>query len=72
MLIVKKVVKNNDGTYDALWNLSEEQMNFLLTYAINDLVAAGLIEVEEQMGKTEQEMQLDLLDALDEQELPKA
>lgn len=72
MLVIKKIVKNEDGTYDALWNLSSDQMDFLMTYAINSLLEEGLIQVEERVEQTEKQMQLDLLDALDEQELPQA
>jgi hypothetical protein len=46
MLKVKKLVKNEDG-YEATWQLSADQAQFLLSYAINTLVAKGLAEVEE-------------------------
>ena len=44
MLIVKKLVKQDDGSWEANWSLEEEQMSFLLTYAINNLVNLGLLE----------------------------
>jgi hypothetical protein len=72
MLIVKKITKNNDGTYDATWNLSEEQMNFLITFAINELVQEGLIQVQEVHEKTEAQLQLDFLEAIDSEEMPRA
>jgi hypothetical protein len=72
MLIVKKITKNNDGTYDATWNLSEEQMNFLITFAINELVQEGLIQIQEVHEKTEAQLQLDLLEAIDSEEMPRA
>lgn len=46
MLKVKKIVRSEDG-FDAVWSLTQDQMNFLLSYAINALVAKGLAEVEE-------------------------
>jgi hypothetical protein len=72
MLVVKKIIKNEDGTYDATWNLSEDQMNFLITFAINELVQEGLIQVQEIHEMTEAQMQVDLLNALDSEELPRA
>lgn len=72
MLVVKRITKNNDGTYDATWNLSEDQMNFLITFAINELVQEGLIQVQEIHETTEAQMQVDLLNALDSEELPRA
>ena len=72
MLVVKKIIKNEDGTYDATWNLSENQMNFLITFAINELVQEGLIQVQEIHEMTEAQMQVDWLNALDSEELPRA
>jgi hypothetical protein len=63
MLIVKKVQKNLDGSYETTWQLSEEQMGFFLTFAINSLVAEGLVEVDEQ----ETDKQLELFNALPEE-----
>jgi hypothetical protein len=48
MLIVKKVKKNDDGTYSSSWSLTEDQVSFLLTYAINHLIQQGLLEVDEK------------------------
>lgn len=41
-------VKKNDGSYEGEWSCSPEQLSFLLTYAVNTLVAKGLAEVEEK------------------------
>lgn len=51
MLIVKSVTKNNDGSYDTNWQLTEDQMAFLLTFAINSLVAEGLVQIKEQSAE---------------------
>lgn len=49
MLKITKVVKNEDqaGDYTGNWRLTESQTEFLLTYAINQLLLKGLAEVEE-------------------------
>lgn len=72
MLVVKKITRNEDGSYDATWSLSEEQMNFLITFAINELVQEGLIQVQELHEKTEAQLQMDFLDAVDREEMPRA
>jgi hypothetical protein len=72
MLVVKKITRNEDGSYEAVWNLSEEQMNFLITFAINELVQEGLVQVQEFHEKTEAQLQMDFLDAVDSEEMPRA
>lgn len=72
MLIVKKISKKEDGSYSSEWNLSAEQMSFLLTYAINALLDAGLVEVEEQDEDSLKQAQLDFLVDLDEERMYKA
>lgn len=62
MLIVKRVKKNEDGSFDVSWQLSEDQMGFLLTFAINSLVSEGLLQVEERDNEAQQ--QLDFLDSV--------
>lgn len=60
MIVVKKITKNNDGTYSSEWSLSEAQMNYLLTFSINTLLAHGLIDVQEEPSDKQQ--QLDFLE----------
>lgn len=48
MSVIKKVVKNVDGTWNASWVLTEEQMAYLLTFAINKLVIDGILDVDVQ------------------------
>jgi hypothetical protein len=69
MLIIKKIVRRDDGSYEAQWSLSEDQMNFLVTYAINHLLDAGLVQVEEDFQANADR---ELLEGLDAQELPRA
>jgi hypothetical protein len=47
MLTIKAVKKEVDGTYQTNFSLTEEQMSFLLSYAISDLVSKGLAEIED-------------------------
>ncbi len=63
MLIVKRVKRESDGAYDVTWKVSEDQMGFLITFAINSLVREGLISIEdvEEVDKEEKQMQLDFL-----------
>lgn len=63
MIVVKKITKNEDGGYTAQWALDADQMAFLLTYSINDLLRNGLLTVDEQSGEEpdEKQMQLDFL-----------
>jgi hypothetical protein len=63
MIVVKKITKNEDGGYTAQWALDADQMSFLLTYSINDLLRNGLLTVDEQNGEEpdEKQMQLDFL-----------
>jgi hypothetical protein len=70
MLIVKKIFKTEEG-YDSLWSVSEEQMQFLLTYAINTLLVQGLVEVEEQ-ETNENQAQLDFLEDADKERMHQA
>jgi phage portal protein BeeE len=69
MLIVKQTTRNDSDGYSTVWNLSEDQMNFLLTFAINTLIGQGLAKIEEQLPDDEAQAQLDLLHDLDPEEL---
>lgn len=55
MILNKRTKKLEDGSYESSWSLSEEDVNFLLSYAINDLLGKGLISEEvmeqEQLGR---------------------
>jgi hypothetical protein len=61
MQIVKKLNQNEDGSWEASWSLSNEQMQFLLTYAINSLVAEGVVQIDVKSQENEKQMQLDFL-----------
>jgi hypothetical protein len=52
MLTIKAVKKEVDGTYQTNFSLTEEQMSFLLSYAISDLVAKGLAEIDDESVET--------------------
>jgi hypothetical protein len=83
MLVVKQTVKNVDGNYSSTWNLSEDQLNFLLTYAINALVAQGLAVIDDSEGTSyhdevkyseeqEKQEQLDFLEETDKERMHQA
>ena len=46
MLIVKKTKRVDGGGVESTWSLSEEQVNYLLTWAINNLLDSGLARVD--------------------------
>lgn len=46
MLKIKEVIREVDGTLQATFSLTEDQVAFLLSYAVTDLVTKGLAEVE--------------------------
>jgi hypothetical protein len=45
MIINRKTVKLEDGSYESTWSLTEDQVNYFLTFAINVLVAKGAVEI---------------------------
>jgi hypothetical protein len=47
MLTVKRVKKEVDGVYKTEFAISEDQMAFLVSYAISNLVVKGLAEIED-------------------------
>jgi hypothetical protein len=72
MLVVKQTVKNVDGNYSSTWNLSEDQLNFLLTYAINSLISQGLAVIDSSIDDgvdDERQEQLDFLNDTDKEEM---
>ena len=48
IIFAKHTKKNDDGSYDTTWRLGEDQVNFLLTFAITKLVAEG-VAVEQEI-----------------------
>ena len=47
MILCRKAVKSEDGTVETLWSLPEDQANTLLTFAINVLLAKGVVEIQD-------------------------
>lgn len=60
MLIVKRIKKESNGSFTTTWALDEEEMGYLLTYAINSLLQEGLIRVEEIEENSPEQLELDL------------
>ena len=54
MVIVKNVTQEADGSYSTSWSLTQEQVAFLVTYAINSLLLEGTLSVEEREANMEQ------------------
>lgn len=42
-MFVKETQKLEDGSYNTVWNLSAEEVSYLVNYAIADLIRRGLI-----------------------------
>jgi len=76
MIIVRNVRQLEDGTYQLTWNLAPDQIEFLLTFAINHLLAEGLVSIEDQAPESPEEAkkqrELDFLNDLDEEDLHQA
>lgn len=49
MELVRKVKKNEDGSYAADLVLTEGQMGFLLNFAVSELVLRGLATVKDEV-----------------------
>jgi len=72
MIVVKNLTKQPDGSYEATWALNKEDASNLLSYAINSLVAEGLIHIEErEVEATEKQLQLDFLNEVPKEALGK-
>jgi hypothetical protein len=72
MIVVKKITKQDDGSYVAQWALDADQMAFLVTYAVNDLLRAGLLSVDAQEDFDERQAQLEFLEDIPVDELGEA
>jgi hypothetical protein len=46
-MILKNLRKNDDGSYDFDFSVSEDEAEFLMDYAIQDLIRHGIIKVAE-------------------------
>jgi hypothetical protein len=71
MLVVKRIKKEIDGEYSVTWKVAEEEMSFLLTYAINSLLQEGLLNIED-IEEDEKQLELDFLKSSDIDEMGKA
>lgn len=49
---IKTVIRTEEGSYDASADFTEDQVRFLLEYALADIIARGVThkEMEEAMG----------------------
>lgn len=77
---LKRLKIEKDGSVESTWLLTSEQFQVLLNYAIDSLLAKGLIttldipqeELDAMHDEAEAEAQRELLDSLDVNQLPKA
>ena len=54
-MLIKNLRKNDDGSYDFDFSVSEPEAEFLMDHAIKDLIRAGIIKMNE--GDAEFEIQ---------------
>ena len=77
---LKRLVRQENGEFEATWILTPEQMAVLFYYAINALITQGMAtaidvtpeQFEEIKKEAEGKHQLELLEGLDTNTLPKA
>jgi len=46
-MIIKNLRKNEDGSYDFEFSVGEEEAEFLMDYAIQDLIRRGVISLND-------------------------
>jgi hypothetical protein len=46
-MIIKNLKKNKDGSYDFEFSVGEEEAEFLMDYAIQDLIRRGVISLND-------------------------
>jgi hypothetical protein len=63
MLVIKKVTKLPDGTFVADWRVTEEQMAYLLTYALNKLIVEGVVDVDIEPENYQEQLELEFIKA---------
>jgi hypothetical protein len=54
-MFISDLKKNDDGSYKMGFTASNEEMQYLATFAINSLLHLGIISIEE--GETNKEVQ---------------
>ena len=54
-MLIKNLRKNDDGSYDFDFSVSDVEAEFLMDHAIKDLIRAGIIKMNE--GDAEFEIQ---------------
>lgn len=68
MIVIQKIKKIENG-YETFWSLSDEQINYLLTFAINTLVKEGAVSIEMKQEEDERQQQLDFLEETEPEEM---
>ena len=57
-MIIKNLVKNDDGSYDFDFSVDKDEAEFLMDHAIKDLIRNGIIKVNE--GDAEYKIEEDI------------
>lgn len=57
-MIIKNLVKNDDGSYDFDFSVDKDEAEFLMDHAIKDLIRNGIIKVNE--GDAEFQLEEDI------------
>ena len=52
-MIIKDFVENDDGSAEFKYSASPEEMAFLVSHAIHDLIIRGKIQVDTEMAEIE-------------------
>ena len=47
-MIIKNLRKNDDGSYDFDFKVTDVEAEFLMDHAIKDLIRAGIIKINEE------------------------
>lgn len=63
MTLIKKVTRLPDGTYTADWRLTQEQIAYLMTYAISKLILEGVVDIEIEPENYQQQLELEFMKA---------
>jgi hypothetical protein len=63
MIIVKRLVREDDGSWTASWAIPPEDMSIIVTAGVNILVSTGVATIEEEVRESS------ILEHLDETEM---
>lgn len=59
-MLIKDLLKNKDGTFTFDFQVTEEEVAFLVDYAVRDLVSLGALKADEKFLNVEQDLFADI------------